>query len=284
MAEWSCMETTACLMAGFPEMWQPVHDKYSAFFDCANKLQPIVTEMIQTPVEGKLLLIVGRIMAAAANSYGALLTLVLNGYGMDAIKIARSIYETELNILWLKNHPEDLDEFLDYNLIQQKQLYDEMSEEQQRAVPKERYDEMMAEYIRVLPRFASARDKTQPRNEWCRVSIYQRAKEAEQQWREQMAKDGINDNGLSLYKTFYRHASSIHHMDIGGVIASLDEEMNAIMAPSWEHLEDALVAARSVLTCVSMYDEMAGLGMAEQINTGPNEAYAQACRALIDRA
>jgi len=29
---------------------------------------------------------------------------------MDAIKIARSIYETELNILWLKNHPEDLDE------------------------------------------------------------------------------------------------------------------------------------------------------------------------------
>ncbi|HWB84470.1 MAG TPA: hypothetical protein VG675_10045 [Bryobacteraceae bacterium] len=56
------------VMAGFPEMWQPVHDKYSAFFECANKLQPIVTEMIQTPVEGKLLLIVGRIMAAAATS------------------------------------------------------------------------------------------------------------------------------------------------------------------------------------------------------------------------
>ena len=56
----------------------------------------------------------------------------------------------------------------------------------------------------------------------------------------------------------------MHHMDMGGMIASLDEDMNAIMAPSWEHLEDALDAARSVLTCVSMYDEMAGLGMGDR--------------------
>ena len=171
-------------------------------------------------------------MAAATNSYGELLTLVLNGYGMDAIKIARSIYETELNIIWLKNHPEDALDFLDYNLIQQKQLYDEMDEDQRKAVPKERYDEMMANYKRVLPRFTSRRDKTRPRNEWCRVSIYDRAKEAEQQWKEQMAADGVRDNGNSLYRTFYRRASSMHHMDIDGVFASMDEDMNALMAPS----------------------------------------------------
>jgi hypothetical protein len=267
-------------MAGFPEFWTPVYRKYKGFFDCAHLLAPIVSDMIKIPVEGKLLLITGRLMAAAANSYGALLTLVLNGYGLDAMKIARSIYETELNMLWLKNHPEDLADFLDYNIIQQKQLYDEMTEEQQKAVPKERYKEMMTEYNRVLPRFASGRDKARPRNEWCKVSIYDRAKEAEQQWREQMAADGIRDNGISLYKTFYRHASSMHHMDIGGVIASLDEDMNALMAPSWEHLDDALVAARSALTCASMYDEMAAFGMAERIRSGPNEAYAAACKAL----
>ena len=268
------------VMAGFPEMWTPVYRKYQNFFECAAKLAPIVSDMIKTPVEGQLLMIVGRLMAAAANSYGALLTLVLNGYGQDAMKIARSLYETELNVLWLKNHPEDLTDFVDYNIIQQKQLYDEMSEEQQKAFTKEHYDEMMAEYNRILPRFASGRDKNRARNEWCRVSIYDRAKEAEQKWREQMEADGIVDNGVSLYKTFYRHASSMHHMDIGGVIASLDEDMNAIMAPSWEHLDDALVAARSVLSCVSYYDEMAGLGMEERIRNGPNEAYVAACKAL----
>jgi hypothetical protein len=139
---------------------------------------------------------------------------------------------------------------------------------------------MMANYNRVLPRFLKDRKRQIPRSEWCRVSLYERAKEAEQRWKEQMAADGIPDNGISLYKTIYRHASSMHHMDIGGVIASVDEDMNAIMAPCWEHLEDALVFAKSVLTCVSYYDEMANLGMKERIRSGPNEAYIAACKAL----
>ena len=99
-----------------------------------------------------------------------------------------------------------------YNIIQQKQLYDEMTEEQQNAVPKERYEEMIADYNRVRPRFVSGRDKTRPRNEWCTVSIYDRAKEAEQLWKQQMEADGLKDNRISLYKTFYRHASSMHHI------------------------------------------------------------------------
>jgi hypothetical protein len=40
------------------------------------------------------------------------------------MKIARSIYEAELNILWLKDHPEEIRDFVDYNVIQQKQLFD----------------------------------------------------------------------------------------------------------------------------------------------------------------
>jgi hypothetical protein len=85
------------IAAGFPEFWRPVYHKYRGFFDCALKLAPIVSDMVKTPVGGQLLHIVGRLVGAAANSYGALLTLVLNGYGLDAMKIARSIYETELN-------------------------------------------------------------------------------------------------------------------------------------------------------------------------------------------
>lgn len=46
---------------------------------------------------------------------------------------------------------------------------------------------------------------------------------------------------MSLYKTFYRHASSMRHVGIGG----------------------ALVAARAVLRCVSYVDEMAQLGNAK---------------------
>ncbi len=268
------------VMAGFPEFRAPVYRKYKGFFDCAFMLGPMVSDMVAAPADEQLLDIVRRLLAAAANSYGALVVLVLNGYGMDAIKIARSIYETELNISWLKNHPEDLADFLDYYFIQDKQRYDAKSEERKKEVPQESCEEMMAEYSRVLPRFSSPRDKSRPRNEWCRVSIYERAKEAEELWRKQMAADGIKDNGISLYKTFYRHASSMQHMDVWGVLASVNEDGNPIMAPSEKHLADALAAAGSVLRCVSMYDEMAGLGMGERIRNGPNKAYITACRAL----
>jgi hypothetical protein len=272
------------VMAGFPEFWTPVYRKYKGFFDCAHRLGPIVSDMIHTPIQGLLLDIVGRMMAAAVNSYGALLTLVLNGYGMDAMKIARSIYETELNILWLKNHPDDLADFLDYNLIQQKQLYDQMDEEQQKTLPKERYEQMIADYNRVLPRFASSRDKNRPRNEWCRVSIYERAKEAERYWRQQVEDDGLKDNGISLYRSFYRQASSMHHMDIDGTLASMDSDMNAIMAPSWEYIDDALVAASSVIRCASYFDEMAQLGIKDRLDNGPAKDYATACKILIEQS
>jgi hypothetical protein len=98
-----------------------------------------------------------------------------------------------------------------------------------------------------------------------------------------MAADGVKDSGLSLYKTFYRQASSMHHMDITGVIASVDDDMNSITAPSWEHLDDALVAAGSVLRYVTYYDEMAKVGLRERLQNGPNQAYVDACKIFRDR-
>jgi hypothetical protein len=72
----------------------------------------------------------------------------------------------------------------------------------------------------------------------------------------------------------------MHHLDVSGVLASIDQDMNAILAPSWEHLDDALVAASSVLRCVAYYDEMAQLGMQERLRSGPMEDYVAACKAL----
>ena len=115
---------------GFPDMWQPVYEKYRLFFVCADKLMPIVNETIRAPIEGKLLKTVCRMVIAASNSYGALIALVLNGYGHDAMKIARSLFETELNVLRLKNHPEELPDFIDYIYIIQKKQYDMLDDEQ----------------------------------------------------------------------------------------------------------------------------------------------------------
>jgi hypothetical protein len=94
-----------------------------------------------------------------------------NGYGHDAIKLARSLFEIELNVFWLKAHPEDLDDFLDYTFIDQKQIYDLLTDEERGRVPKDRYNEMMKGYKSVLPRFTTGRDKTTAQRVVSRLSI-----------------------------------------------------------------------------------------------------------------
>jgi hypothetical protein len=260
------MDCEFTVIAGFPEMWEPVCGKYRLFFEAASKLQPIINEMTHRPMSGQLSRVVCRMVIAAANTLGALETLVLNGYGQDAMKLARSIYETELNIAWLKKHPEDIRDFVDYLIIRHKRTYDQMSKEQQQQVPKESYDRMKTKYAEVLPRFATPHDKTRPRNEWCRVSIYERAKEA-----------GL----LELHRSFYRWASSMHHGDIGGLSSQTDSEGKADMAPSWNWLEDALVSGfGSLVRCLGHLDEIAQLGLKERLESGPNEDYAAAVKSL----
>ncbi len=207
------------IVAGLPEMWQPVYTKYKPFFDSAAKMAPIVTEMTATPVQGRLSQIVGTNGGRSANTHGALLTLVLNGYGHDAMKLARSLFEIEMNIIRLRDHPDEIEDFMGYHFIQQKQLYDLFTDEQKNQVSKKRYGEMMSAYNAVLPRFATKRDKTRPRNEWCGISLYERAKEA-------------GPDYLDLYRMFYRQASSIHHLDFSGLAAHSDANMLADMAPS----------------------------------------------------
>jgi hypothetical protein len=263
--------------AGFPEMLQPVHDKYRLFFEAAMRMQPLVNEMLRQPVTGQLADIVARLISASCNTMGAMLTLVLNGYGHDAMKLARSIYEVEINILWLKKHPEEITAFLDFNIIQQKEIFDAMDEEQQHAVPVERREKMMDEYTHALERFGVGKGKTRARNEWCATSFYERAKAAEEGWAEEMKADGLDVKPVSLYKAFYRPASSIHHGDIGGLIAQVDSDLNVELPPSWSWLDEPLInGIGSFLRMLNYFNEIAKLSFKEHLQSGPNRDYAKA--------
>ena len=72
----------------------------------------------------------------------------------------------------------------------------------------------------------------------------------------------------------------MHHMDVGGVISIIDSDMHAHMAPSWEHVEDALIASGSALRCIDYFNEMAKLGLKKRMDKGPNKAYVKALKAL----
>jgi|ERR1035437_1263934 hypothetical protein len=114
MKRMNCKEAPG--LVGCPEMWKPVYDRYRPLFDTAVKSLSISNEiMAQCGFAGGVELVtrkgtftsgvaltVCRMVLAASNTFGALQTLVLNGYGSDALRLSRSIYETELNVFWLK--------------------------------------------------------------------------------------------------------------------------------------------------------------------------------------
>jgi hypothetical protein len=91
----------------------------------------------------------------------------------------------------------------------------------------------------------------------------------------------VHAKAVSLYNAFYRPASSLHHGDIGGLIAQVDSELNAETASSWSGLDDALVnGIGSFVRCLSYFDEVAGLGFKERIENGPSGDYIAAVKNL----
>jgi len=158
-----------------------------------------------------------------------------------------------------------------------------MDEEQQYAVPVERREKMMAEYTQALQRFGVGKGKTRPRNEWCATSFYERAKAAEEGWAEELKANGLDAKPPSLYRAFYRPASSIHHGDIGGLIAQVDSDLNVELAPSWSWLDDALISGiGSFVRMLNDFDEIAELGFQERLQSGPNQDYVRAMKSLLE--
>ena len=272
----NCKEASELI--GCPEMWRPVSDRYRPLFDIAVKGLSICNEIMgQCGFTAGIELVTGngtftsgveltvcRMVLAASNTFGALQILVLNGYGPDALRLSRSIYEAELNIVWLKEHPEDIEDFLGYRAIQRKQLLDQMDEERRKLVPEAVSAEILADYACSLPRFVKP-GKTKPRAEWCRVTLRNRA----------AADEGL----LRLHLTYYPQVSSIHHGDIKGLTAQLDSEGKMDMAPSWSHLDTALISGLgSFLRCLNYFDEIARLGFRDRLETALGE-YVDAVKA-----
>jgi hypothetical protein len=248
------------VVAGFPEMWSAVYQRFKSFFTAAKNLESLHNGVFKVPVSGEMPQVIGRIVKLMANDYGAVLTLVLNGYGVQAMKIARSMFEAECNVHYLKSNQQAVKDYIDFNIIDQKSLYDLMDPAQKSTVDPARLERMNADYAGIAQRFVRNK-KGELRDSWCEVSIYKRAQSA----------------GLGgLYETFYNWASSMHHADIASIVSSYDADADDLhMAPSLEWLDQALVAAHgSLVRSLSYYLEVANIGFENEIQQLMDECVA----------
>jgi Family of unknown function (DUF5677) len=253
------------IVAGFPDFWQPAHDRHPQFYKAAGDLIQLVNEVIRRPLTGQLQIVLGFMTGTVSNSLGALITLSMNGYGHDALRISRGMFETSVNAAYLQRHQSEVGDFLDYHWVNQKKRLEYMEQhcpEAFKRLPAGTVTEANTEYARVLPRFADKRGK--PRSSWSSKSVRARAEEV-----------GLGE----FYPTFYAEASGVHHCDFAGLATqSISGRLQVDIAPSFAGIKDALMMGHQCVPLViESINKVADLGLDAQLSAAC-AAYVEAWR------
>jgi hypothetical protein len=220
------------VIAGFPEFWQKSNDAFQGFFEATDHLVPLVNTVLAKPIGGQLPRVLHYMTAIISNSLGSLITLALNGYGHDAVRISRGMFETSVNAAYLAKYPTEAEDYLNYHWIRQRRYLDYMRTDDParfQQLKQSEIDEMDAEYAKVVSRFTDSKGKV--RKDWCSKNFRQRSEAV-----------GMG----KFYPTFYAYASSIHHGDISGLAAQVSTaKFRAEIAPSFQAIRDALIMGHS---------------------------------------
>jgi hypothetical protein len=245
------MPQTGFEMVGFPAFWNQVHDKYPLAFAAIHRLHSTQAHIFVKPLDEPLHYVIRHISKVAVNSLGALTIVVLNGYGHDGIKIARSMFEADVTVQYLAKHPDKLDDYLDFHHITTKKTFDYLDKntpEIVKALPASRRTEIEQEFARVVARFTTKRGV---RSSWSDKSVAQMAAEV-----------GLAEQ----YETFYSWACAIHHANVSGLSTQTDDSGDVEVAPSLGWVDLALISGhRAALSLLTTFNSVAALGMDKQL-------------------
>jgi len=241
-----------------PEFWQQAHDRHPLIFRAAKDLEPLHNKVFKRRVTEPLHRILRMLAMNVSNSFGALITLVLNGYGSDAMRIARSMFEAEVTAAYLARHTEAARDYLDFHWVQQEKLRRYMIQFAPgllEGISPERIEENQRQLKAIESRFRDPGGRL--RNRWNTKTIREMAEEA-----------GLGE----IYLTFYSWASSMHHVDFGGLSCQVEKgTIDVDLAPSHQWADQALIAGYgAVLRTLECYNNAAQLGIDREIGTAVN--------------
>jgi hypothetical protein len=243
---------------GFPEFRQKKLQKLEPMLAAARSFLQIGQEMVKVQVSEQLPDLARQITQSIANSMESVLLLVSNGCGVDALRIARTMFEAAITLNYLDSHPELAQDFVDYQWVIQKKHHDyrlTLPPDKVPPLPAEKVAEMEANFKRVKRRFMSKNDRV--RNSWCKANLREMAKEV---------------NAESMYGGLYPFGSSMAHTDILAVVAGAGASNDVEPVPSELNLPLALqTAVVSYAMTLTVYDKIAALRRGDGLEAAFNE-------------
>jgi Family of unknown function (DUF5677) len=206
---------------GYPDFWQVMLKKYERFCALTQTLGPTIDELFSQGHSEPLHKVCRHLSKMVSNSLNAVLLLGMNGFGMDAIKIARTMFEAAVTVAYLRKYPAEVDDYLDFHFIVANKRYCYMKKytpDLLRTVSAEAIENTTKGYARVAPRFINKKGRV--RGRWSKKSF------------DRICADvGLEEHYLS----FYALASNITHADFSGLAAQSDRDPGVLdveIAPS----------------------------------------------------
>ncbi len=109
---------------GIPEEWRLFHERHPEWQEVLARLKTALEYIFirEIPANDQGHHIVFALGRLALEDFMEILLLCGNGYGIGGLKILRGMYERAVSALYLVRHPEQVNDFLDYEHVHQRKM------------------------------------------------------------------------------------------------------------------------------------------------------------------
>jgi hypothetical protein len=232
---------------GYPDFFPVMLKKHAKFFDVMQTISPMMDDVFSKGHSEPMHKVCRHLAKVVANSMNAVLLLGMNGIGTDALKIVRSMFEAAVTVAYLRQQPQEFDDYFNFHFIVAKKRLRFMEKYAPTGLAKmspKLIADNEAGYARVKARYEKPNGKV--RGRWSKKDFGAICAEL-----------GLEGHYLS----FYDLTSRIIHADISGVMAQGDREPGVLdveISPSDQNVELALRSAHCYLVlAVSQYIALA---------------------------
>lgn len=250
---------------GHEEFWRKAYAQHGRQFDAVDDLVRLGDEMAKAADE-KADESVKKVICALtrATISGACEAVVLcgNGLGPGAMKIVRGMYESRWTAEYLRRHPGEVEDYLEFSKVlrwRRIRWLVENRPSEASALPPNVRKQVEEDYNQAKARFTNAGGRV--RDRWHKKPIRQIAEDI---------------GGEKEYELPYTIACSIHHGNFEGLSAAFSLKDGVIVPdppPSVSWVEKALVAARTNLWfALNTLNDACALSFADKLNMAPPDS------------
>ena len=233
---------------GFDEFRRNTTTKYEGVLTQATKCLTVAHGLYERVPQDTLASLIRSACITVTNSFQSVLLLSMNGCGSDALKIARSMFETSVIMAYLQKHPNLLSDFLEYRWVKRHKHQEFLAQ----YVPDELNRVGPAEVLKTVTEYARVKDRFKGRSSWSDKNLREMAKDV-----------GIEKQYLAVYP----FTSSVHHFDVIGVMAQEDQQISDVeVLPSEKNIDLALsIAGISAYVALASLDDALGANQSDSL-------------------